>query len=94
MTHVDHVLAEIAEGRSGATLIEWGGGVMFDMHDPEGSIRASRRDFQHAGWTWKPKEQRIEREGWCAFWRSQGQLAPPVIQWQKFPCAEAGGAVK
>lgn len=87
MTHVDEVLAAIAEGRSGDRLIEWvpTDGLFGALdNDPSLAIHASKVQFSTVhGWTYNHSEDRIERDGWYAFYRSQGQLAPPIIQWNR-----------
>jgi hypothetical protein len=34
------------------------------------------------GWAYNETLKQFEREGWYLFLRSQGELAPPIAQWQ------------
>ena len=85
MTHVKDVLASIAEGKSGAMLIEWDTDPMMDgprpVENPTAAIRLSRDHFEAHGWVLVPGKGQLEKDGWYIWYRSQGQLSPPIIQW-------------
>ncbi len=80
---------QISESKSNASLIDW---VYQEIPatllepagepepDPIASIAASVAEFVAAGWNWNGGE--LTKEGWYIFFRSQGQLSPPIIQWQ------------
>lgn len=62
----------IRRGFASADLVEW--------HDSaSASIDAAVAAFVDAGWTWDGQE--LRRDGWYAWFRSQGMLAPPIVQW-------------
>ena len=63
----------IAAGSSSATLIEWSG-------FPVGAIEQAISGFISRGWAWDGSA--LQRNGWIAWFRSQGVLAPPIIQWR------------
>lgn len=57
-----------AEGRANACLID-------------GSISEVIDQFQAAGWSWDGQE--LARPGWAAFFRSQGECGPAIVQWMR-----------
>jgi len=66
---------EIAQsGKAGATLIDWNG-------DPALAIKSAIAGFVERGWTWNGKD--LRRDGWLAWFRSQGDLAPPIVTWRR-----------
>lgn len=77
---------EIAAGRPNATLIEWADRQdLFgeSARDAECSIRQSMSEFAANGWKRNDKTGYIEKGEWHAFYRSQGLLSPPIIQWSR-----------
>lgn len=74
---VGEVEAAIAAGRSDASLIAWSS----EQHNPSETIAAAVADFERVGWRWTGYQ--IEKGGWYAFFRSQGILSPPIIQWNR-----------
>ena len=79
------VEAQIAAGKSNADLIDWAlAPTLFDSrNDPQESIAASIAEFVAAGWRWNELLRQLEKDGWYAFYRSQGILSPPIIQWRQ-----------
>jgi len=83
---VQEVEESISRGERGATLIPWALALaLFSVrdHDPAFSIMAAINSFVDAGWTWNQKTPEIDKDGWYAFFRSQGEMSPPIIQWQR-----------
>lgn len=80
---IDRVEAEISAGNRGADLIEWASDLFSESRDPEAAINASIAEFVAAGWRWNATLRQLEKGGWWAFFRSQGALAPPILQWAK-----------
>ena len=75
---------QIADGRNDAMLIEWTptADLFADgITDPMASIEASKLDFIQHGWRWNPERKQLEKDGWYAWYRSQGTSARPIIQW-------------
>jgi len=70
----DEVDEMITDGRSGATVIEQTG-------TPDESIDSAVAAFCKSGWTWDSRN--LTRDGWLAWFRSQGNLAPPIVQWAR-----------
>ncbi len=79
----------IRQGKGNAGLIEWVYREIpatllepagEDEPDPASSIAYSIQKFREAGWSWNGSE--LTKDGWYIFYRSQGQLSPPIIQWQ------------
>jgi hypothetical protein len=64
-------------GHCDATLIPWDAG----NHDSEREIADARAALELVGWIWNPILEQLERGGWYAWFRSQGKLASPIIQW-------------
>ncbi len=88
-TLVEQVEDSIRRGYRNATMIEW----VYREHpatlieeagedepDPVASIVHSVDEFVKAGWTWTGAD--LTKDGWYIFYRSQGQLSPPIIQWK------------
>lgn len=78
----------IAEGKRNAELIDWVTSAdLFGSvyRDPESAILASREEFESVGWKWSAVDQCLQKGGWYAFYRSQGRLSPPILQWQRMP---------
>jgi len=71
---VDEVEEEIACGRASATLIEWNG-------NPADAIALVVARFTENGWSWDGAN--LMKGGWTAWFRSQGVLSSPIIQWRK-----------
>ncbi len=65
---------ETAMGSGNATLIEWDG-------DAGQAIARAVEAFRLRGWDWDGAT--LHRDGWTAWFRSQGNLAPPIVQWSK-----------
>lgn len=83
---VQEVEHAISLGESGATLIPWLAPVaLFAVreHDPAVSTLVAADAFTKAGWSWDQKNLELDKCGWYAFFRSQGELSPPIIQWQR-----------
>lgn len=82
-----NVEAAIAAGRSGADLIPWNKlciSLFGDWEpDPMRAIEESQTDFEMAGWTWNREAKQLEKDGWLIWYRSQGLLSPPIIQWSR-----------
>lgn len=76
---VQDVEESITAGRSDATTIDWVNGE----EDPRRAIAASRKEFEDAGWKWDEKEGQLEKDGWYVWYRSQGDLSSPVLQWDR-----------
>jgi hypothetical protein len=75
---------EIAHGRPGADLIDWAmSETLFPVQCPQASISESMRDFIAEGWRWDAEKHDLIRNGWYAFYRSQGLISPPIIQWNR-----------
>ena len=66
----------VRDGRGDAMLIPWG-----DRREASQSIAASRAAFESSGWLWNPILEQLEKNRWYAWFRSQGALAAPIIQW-------------
>jgi len=71
---LDEVDAMISAGNAGATLIEWDGNAT-------DAINRAVAAFLARGWQWDGHN--LRKCGWVAWFRSQGELAPPVIQWMR-----------
>lgn len=67
----------IQSGRCDATLIPW------DSAKPDSAreIADARAALEAVGWIWNPIMEQLERGGWYAWFRSQGKLASPILQW-------------
>ena len=83
VTNLNHLLVEVIEGcvrdgHAGATLVPWG-----DGYDANRAIAESRAAFEAAGWSWNLILEQLEKKGWYAWFRSQGTLASPIIQWNR-----------
>lgn len=75
LTIAEQVTALVDLGRSDATLIEWG-----TEAGAPAAISESVAQFLALGWRWTGRE--LLRDGWGAWFRSQGALAPPIVQWR------------
>jgi len=89
---VDRVEREIAAGHRNADCIEWvwrdSPSNLFDEEpveepDPAASICKAVLDFSDAGWNWVGPRNQLEKDGWYIWFRSQGQLSPPIAQWSR-----------
>lgn len=70
-------VTEMADaGHANAVLIEWD-----RTRNPQKAIEQSILEFTAAGWQWADPE--LVRAGWYAWFRSQGNNAPPIVQWGK-----------
>jgi hypothetical protein len=67
----------IREGLRNATLIPWDG----ERRDANAAIAETCAAFEAAGWRWNTNLRQLEKGGWYAWFRSQGNLASPIIQW-------------
>lgn len=47
----------------------------------DGTICEAIEQFTAAGWEWDGSE--LRRQGWAAFFRSQGELARAILQWRR-----------
>lgn len=81
---ISQVEFEIRRGRNNAFLIPWGGD-----RKPEQAISIAVDSFRDAGWEWDGRD--LTKGGWYAFFRSQGELSPPILQWQVDRREKSGG---
>lgn len=70
----DAVWAMAQAGQPGATLIDWSG-------DGALAIQSAVVGFVERGWAWDGRDMR--QDSWLAWFRSQGELAPPIVTWRK-----------
>lgn len=88
---VEMVEDSIRRGFANATLIEWvyrehPATLIEEAHDepdPVASICMAALEFKKAGWFWDTTLDRLEKDGWMIWFRSQGKLSPPIIQWSR-----------
>jgi hypothetical protein len=83
---IREVEGSISAGRNDAALIPWMPRLSLfgvEEHDPAFAILTAISAFTAHGWELDRKENVIRKDGWYAFFRSQGQLAPPIAQWQR-----------
>jgi len=66
----------VSDGIANATLIPWD-----ETHNANRAIAESCAAFEAAGWQWNIILEQLEKGGWYAWFRSQGVLASPIIQW-------------
>lgn len=66
----------VRDGIANATLIPWD-----SSRDANRSIAETCAAFEAAGWQWNIILEQLEKNGWYAWFRSQGVLASPIIQW-------------
>lgn len=73
----------ISLGQPDALLIPWASDLPWAANDPIAAINASVSDFIAAGWGWNPVRRELTKSGWVAFYRSQGALSRPILQWSR-----------
>jgi hypothetical protein len=76
----------IAAGREGAMLIQWAetDGLFGDAeHDPQAAIEYAKKELCGAGFSWSHSRNAMCCDGWQVWFRSQGQLSPPIAQWSR-----------
>lgn len=78
----DSVARSIAADRADAALIPWGPRNR-QKRDPALAIESSKAMFALDGWLWNEARRQLEKDGWYLWYRSQGQLAPPIAQWNR-----------
>lgn len=66
----------IRDGKGHAMCIPWN-----DEHNANRAIAESCAAFEADGWRWNLILEQLEKGGWYAWFRSQGVLASPIIQW-------------
>jgi hypothetical protein len=66
----------IRDGHADATLIPWN-----EERSATKAIADARAAFEVGGWEWNIILEQLEKRGWYAWFRSQGVLASPIIQW-------------
>lgn len=81
VTELNKLLVEVVEecvrdGKGNATLVPWA-----DGYDANRAIAESCAAFEAAGWRWNLILEQLEKGGWYAWFRSQGVLSSPIIQW-------------
>jgi hypothetical protein len=77
LTELATVIREsIRDGRGDAILIPWNA-----ERDAKQSIESARAALESDGWRWNLILEQLEKNGWYAWFRSQGSLAAPIIQW-------------
>jgi hypothetical protein len=69
---------ECRAGHGSAVCIPWD-----SARDAKRAISECRVAFEAAGWIWNSTAEQLERDGWLAWFRSQGHLASPIIQWSR-----------
>jgi hypothetical protein len=70
----DNVWEMAQSGKAGSTLLDWDG-------DPALAIKRAIAGFVERGWTCEGSD--VFRDGWLAWFRSQGELAPPIVTWRR-----------
>ena len=89
MTHVDEIETSMADGWMSSTLIEWADSGADLFGDPVErsaalAIENSKALLAARGWIWSDDRRQMERrDGFYAWYRSQGTLSPPIIQWDR-----------
>jgi hypothetical protein len=81
VTDLNKLLIEVVEecvrdGKGNATLVPWA-----DGYDANRAIAECCAAFEASGWQWNIILEQLEKNGWYAWFRSQGVLASPIIQW-------------
>lgn len=76
---IEHLEYSLSLGRGDAALLPWDA----DNHNSEREIAAARAALEAEGWVWNPILEQLERGGWYAWFRSQGNLASPILQWNR-----------
>ena len=66
----------VRDGHSDAMCIPWN-----DEHNANRAIAESCAALEAAGWQWNIILEQLEKDGWYAWFRSQGVLSSPIIQW-------------
>jgi len=78
------IIAEVSEsieaGKSNATLLGWEDD---ETPEPTRTISAAVMAFSDAGWKWSDAHRQLEKDGWLIWFRSQGVLSSPIIQWSR-----------
>jgi hypothetical protein len=74
------VADEIRANYPNAHCIPWD-----DRRDSGRAIAECRAAFEAAGWRWNSHEKQLEKDGWFAWFRSQGNLASPILQFSRIP---------
>ncbi len=79
---ISEVSESIAINKSNATLLGWDDD---DNWNPTRTIEVAKVAFSDNGWTWNDASRQLEKDGWRIWFRSQGVLSSPIIQWSWIP---------
>lgn len=86
LDYISEIQQCISEGRPHATLIDWAESAdLFGRTsgDPVEPITRAMRELMDRGWVYDDVSNRLNRDGWYIWFRSQGTLARPIAQWAK-----------